>query len=180
MIKNLDHIAATVYRRYAQGKLTPTPPNLIRLRISLEQAPNSVSRVSLSRKRDALGLNQARVDWRLTDLERRTAETMTKTVDAEFRRLGLGQLRVACWLINNDSEDWAKNFIEAYHHMGTTRMAEDPKKGVVNSDCQVHGVAGLYIAGGSVLPTSGYANPTLTIIALALRLADHLKMTVPG
>jgi choline dehydrogenase-like flavoprotein len=179
MIKNLDHVVATAYRRYVQGKLTATPPNLIQLHINLEQAPNPLSRVYLSHKRDALGQNQARVDWRLTDLERQTTETMAKTVDAEFSRLGLARLHVADWLVN-DSEDWANNFSEAYHHMGTTRMADDPKKGVVNSDCQVHGVAGLYIGGSSVFPASGYANPTLTIVALALRLADHLKATVPG
>jgi choline dehydrogenase-like flavoprotein len=112
-------------------------------------------------------------------LDRRTAETMTRTVDAELRRLGLARLRVADWLVN-DGEDWVRNFSETCHHMGTTRMANDPKKGVVDSDCQVHGVAGLYIGGSSVFPTSGYANPTLTIIALTLRLADHLKTTVPG
>ncbi len=182
-IQNLDHIAATVlasaYRRYAQGKLTAVAPDRFPVQIWLEQAPNPFSRVSLSRKRDALGLNQARVEWRLTDLERRTAETMSKTVDAEFRRLGVARLRVADWLAN-DRVDWAENFSEAYHHMGTTRMADDPKKGVVNSDCQVHGVAGLYVGGGSVFPTSGHANPTLSIVALALRLADHLKTTLPS
>jgi choline dehydrogenase-like flavoprotein len=195
VIKDLDQILAVVYRRYGQGKLglaqkeifapkrarelTASPPSLAWLRIHLEQAPNPLSRVSLSRERDALGLNQARVDWRLTDLERRTAETITKTLDAEFRRLELARLRVEDWLVNS-SEDWVQSFSESYHHMGTTRMANDPKKGVVNSDCQVHGVAGLYIGGSSVFPTSGYAYPTLTIVALALRLADHLKATVPG
>jgi choline dehydrogenase-like flavoprotein len=59
--------------------------------------------------------------------------------------------------------------------MGTTRMHVDPKRGVVDPDCRVHGVANLYVAGSSVFPTSGYANPTFTIVALALRLADHLK-----
>jgi choline dehydrogenase-like flavoprotein len=61
------------------------------------------------------------------------------------------------------------------HHMGTTRMHVDPKQGVVDPDCRVHGVGNLFIAGSSVFPTGGYANPTLTIVALAIRLADHLK-----
>ena len=61
------------------------------------------------------------------------------------------------------------------HHLGTTRMASDPKAGVVDADCRVHGVANLYIAGSSVFPTGGCANPTLTIVALALRLADYIK-----
>jgi len=61
------------------------------------------------------------------------------------------------------------------HHMGTTRMHDDPRQGVVDSDCRVQGVSNLYVAGSSVFPTGGYANPTLTIVALALRLAEHLK-----
>jgi choline dehydrogenase-like flavoprotein len=61
--------------------------------------------------------------------------------------------------------------------MGSTRMSRDPRRGVVDSDCRVHGIANLYVAGGSVFPTGGYANPTLTIVALALRLAEHLGRT---
>jgi choline dehydrogenase-like flavoprotein len=64
--------------------------------------------------------------------------------------------------------------------MGTTRMSSDPTRGVVDADCRVHGYANLYIAGSSVFPTSGWANPTLTIIALAHRLAAHLRIVVPG
>lgn len=63
------------------------------------------------------------------------------------------------------------------HHLGTTRMSDDPAFGVVDRDCRVHGVANLYVAGGSVMPTSGHANPTLTIVALALRLGEHLAST---
>jgi choline dehydrogenase-like flavoprotein len=62
--------------------------------------------------------------------------------------------------------------------MGTTRMSDDAGKGVVDSDCRVHGIANLYVASSSVFPTSGFANPTLTILALAVRLADHIKSTV--
>lgn len=176
VVGDLDRVVTAVYRRYARGRITASP-GPARLQIFLEQAPNPQSRVYLSRERDAFGLNQARVDWRLTDLDRRTAQTMTRTVDAEFGRLRLARLRVADWLVADDH--WAGNFHEAYHHIGTTRMADDPRKGVVNSNCQVHAVAGLYISGSSIFPTSGYANPTLTIVALALRLADHLKANMP-
>ena len=62
-----------------------------------------------------------------------------------------------------------------YHQLGTARMHRDPSGGVVDSDCRVHTVPNLYVAGGAVFPTGGYANPTLTIVALSLRLADHLK-----
>ena len=64
---------------------------------------------------------------------------------------------------------------DSYHHIGTTRMATDPNSGVVDDNCQVFGTQGLYVAGSSVFPTSGYANPTLTIVALSLRLASHIR-----
>ena len=70
---------------------------------------------------------------------------------------------------------WPSDILGANHHIGTTRMADDPKRGVVDATCRMHGVSNLYVAGSSVFPTSGYANPTLTIVALALRLADELR-----
>ena len=74
-----------------------------------------------------------------------------------------------------DETGWPVSMEAGKHHMGTTRMHVNPKRGVVDSDGRVHGIANLYIAGSSVFPTSGHANPTFTIVVLALRLADHLK-----
>ncbi len=173
-LEDVGTIATTLYRRWARGRLTPPAPTRARLRILLEQAPDPGSRVTLSHERDALGLPRARVDWRLTDLERRTAEAVTETVGAELERLGVARLRAADWLADGRA-DWTDHVREAYHHMGTTRMADDPRHGVVDRDCRVHGVSGVYVCGSSVFPTSGSANPTLTIVALAMRLADHLK-----
>jgi choline dehydrogenase-like flavoprotein len=76
-----------------------------------------------------------------------------------------------------DSGAWPESLVGGHHHCGTTRMSDDPKTGVVDADCRVHGLANLYVAGSSVFSTNGYANPTLTAVALALRLADHLKNT---
>ena len=73
------------------------------------------------------------------------------------------------------NRSWTEHAGDSYHHIGTTRMADDPVQGVVDRDCAVHGLAGVYASGGSVFPTSGFANPTLTIVALSLRLADHLR-----
>jgi choline dehydrogenase-like flavoprotein len=72
-------------------------------------------------------------------------------------------------------EDWRSWVKEGNHHSGATRMADDPRKGVVDRNCRVHGIENLYISSSSVFPTTGTANPTFTIIALAIRLADHLK-----
>jgi choline dehydrogenase-like flavoprotein len=177
MAGDVVRIAAMTHRRYVRG-LSPTSPNsTMWLQTYAEQAPNRDSRVLLSEKRDPLGVPLARVDWRLTELDRRTAAAMATTVASEFTRLRLGRVHVGEWLTNGRGE-WAQHLYDAYHHMGTTRMSEDPALGVVDRECQVHGIGGLYVAGSSVFPTSGYANPTLTIVALALRLADRLKATV--
>ncbi len=176
LVAECGNVTSMLYRRYVRGRSPASPPVRIWLQTHGEQAPNRDSRITLSSKRDPLGLNMAQVDWRLTDLDKRTAETTAKTVAAEFDRLKLAQINVRDWL--TDANDWATNFHDSYHHMGTTRMAADPNSGVVDSNCQVYGVAKLFIAGSSVFPTSGYANPTLTIVALAIRLADHLKTTV--
>jgi choline dehydrogenase-like flavoprotein len=79
-------------------------------------------------------------------------------------------------LLLEDDDRWSRNLSWFGHHMGTTRMSDSPGGGVVDTDCKVFGTANLYVASSSVFPTCGYANPTLTIAALAIRLADHLKM----
>ena len=83
-------------------------------------------------------------------------------------------MRIEEWVTADDSS-WPEDLGWGHHHMGTTRMNASPRFGVVDSDCAVHGVEGLYVAGSSVFPTGGYVNPTLTIVALAIRLADHLR-----
>ena len=108
-------------------------------------------------------------------LRRRTkagARRACQMLAEELARLEIGRVRMDEWLLE-DSNHW-EELGPRYHHMGTTRMSDDPRTGVVGKDCRVHGIANLYIAGSSVFSTSGYANPTLTIIALASRLANHL------
>jgi choline dehydrogenase-like flavoprotein len=107
----------------------------------------------------------------LSEAERRTARVFTDALDRELRRLALGRLASTEWL---EAEEWAQMFEDAYHPSGTTRMSTDAARGVVDRNCKVHGIDRLYVSGSSVFPTSGYANPTLTIVALALRLAHHL------
>jgi choline dehydrogenase-like flavoprotein len=147
--------------------------------IRAEQAPNPESRVILSEQRDALGLPQAQLNWQLTELDKHTVVVLAEVLGAEVERLGIGRLESSVWLAD-DSLEWpvdrsvSNHYIGGYHHMGTTRMSADPKRGVVNSDCRVHGYENLYVAGSSVFPTGGWANPNLTILALTHRLAAHL------
>ena len=178
----LGPVVRAGFRRFALGRPTAGPLERARLKILFEQAPNPASRVTLSSEVDALGVPKARVDWRLTEADRHTAQVWTGLLDAEFRRLGVARLGAVERLGALDrlaGPDWAAGYEEACHHMGTTRMSTAPRTGVVDADGQVHGVPGLYASGSSVFPTGGYANPTLTIVALALRLADHLRHAPP-
>jgi choline dehydrogenase-like flavoprotein len=136
-----------------------------------EQAPNPDSRVMLSSERDALGLARIKLDWRLTEQDRYSLLQHMHSLAYEFGALGIGRL-----VLNvADDSQWPEVVAGGAHHMGTTRMHEDPRQGVVDRNSKVHGVDNLYVAGSSVFPTSGAANPTLTLVALTLRLADHLR-----
>ncbi len=140
-----------------------------------EQAPNPASRVTLDHARDAFGLNRVKLDWRTLSIDRRTAVRGEEIVDAELRRLGIGSLAP---LDPAHVEAWPERSRGGWHQIGTTRMHDDPRRGVVDADGRVHGMANLFIAGSSIFPTGGVAPPTLTIVALALRLAEHLRCEV--
>jgi choline dehydrogenase-like flavoprotein len=174
MALDAPRLLRTVYRRYVRGLSPSSRDSAIWLQTYAEQAPNPDSRVRLSDRRDAFGVPLPHVEWRFTDLDRRTAQVMVAAVAAELGRLGVARVDPASWL-SEAGGPWFDGVHDAYHPSGTTRMADDPQSGVVDRHCRVHGVEGLYIAGSSVFPTVGFANPTLTIVALAMRLADRLK-----
>jgi choline dehydrogenase-like flavoprotein len=148
-----------------------------------EQAPNPASRLVLSDERDAFGLPRVALDWRFSEIDKRSLSVMMSALDSELQRLSLGRAEPSPWLAEEEIP-WeidpliSNHPIGGYHHMGTTRMAANPREGVVDADCRVHGLGNLYIAGSSVFPTGGWANPTLTILALALRLGDHLSTVI--
>jgi choline dehydrogenase-like flavoprotein len=184
-----------IYKKTNQLVHTLTDPVVRRLQLDTgrgglylvirgEQAPNPDSRVMLSQERDALGVPQADLDWQLTALDKRTVAVLVDTLDQEFKRLGLGRVTPEAWLSDGKTA-WpvdptvSNHPIGGYHHMGTTRMADTPASGVVDADARVHGIDNLYVAGSSVFPTSGWANPVLTTLALTLRLADYLKPVLP-
>jgi choline dehydrogenase-like flavoprotein len=143
-----------------------------RLQQMSEQIPNPESRITLSPERDRFDQPRACLEWKLSNDDIRGIQKAQEIIDQTLQRAGLGHVVVA------SQEEINNRVIGGYHHMGTTRMGSSPRRGVVDTNCKVHGVHNLYVAGSSVFPTSGCSNPTLTIVALALRLADHLKRSV--
>lgn len=147
------------------------------LLVRAEQAPNPDSRVLLTNRVDALGMPRVALDWRLSQLDIDSVSGLVEVLGDELQRLGLGRVQAASWL---RSGRWqtdrlvSSHPIGGYHHMGTTRMSASPRSGVTDAAGQVHGVGNLFVAGSSVFPTSGWANPTLTVVALALRTGDHV------
>lgn len=139
-----------------------------------EQSPNPDSRILLGNSRDQLGLPRAKVGWKLTNQDKHTVYTASRMIGEELARLEIGRVKLPHWLIETN-QPWPQELWGGCHLMGTTRMSETPETGVVDLNCRMHTVSNVFIAGSSVFPTSGYANPTLTIVALTLRLADHLK-----
>jgi choline dehydrogenase-like flavoprotein len=131
--------------------------------------------VVLTREKDRLGCPRVALHWRLTALDKRTMHRAHAIFAEDIARAGLGRFESA---LGAEDGPWPSALRGARHHMGTTRMHRDPRRGVVDADCRVHGVDNLYVAGSSVFPTSGSANPTLTIVALALRLAEHVRTTL--
>ena len=178
-------------KRIVNGALHYTEParpwmlhKLGRLDVALvvrgEQAPNPQSRVTLSDEIDPAGVPRVRLDWRTSALDVDSVRGLVTALRTELRRLGLGETHPADWLNDNNARWTTDPLISAhpiggFHHMGTTRMSEDPKHGVTDSEGRVHGIGNLFVAGSSLFPTSGWANPTLTIVALALRTAEAIS-----
>ena len=141
------------------------------LQQQVELAPDSSNRLQLSRDAtDALGIPQPELHWRWTALDRSSQQRSLAVYAAELERAGLG-------VVERFPEPVIQDPAGAYHPMGTTRMHHDPRRGVTDANARVHGTDNLYVAGSSLFPTGGYANPTLTLVALAIRLADHLAAT---
>jgi choline dehydrogenase-like flavoprotein len=169
IIADIDGVAMAAYWKVFKGVI---PVRAFSLTCAIEQSPNPASRVTLSSECDALGKQRIRLDWQLRAADKRSLRRSLEIVGAEIGRAGLGRLKID---LKAGDESWPEVIRDAGHHIGTTRMHLDPKQGVVDGNCRVHGMSNLFLAGSSVFPTSGHANPTLTIVALALRLAAHVK-----
>jgi choline dehydrogenase-like flavoprotein len=137
----------------------------------MELMPDPDRRLRLTGERDALGMPRLKLDMRVSDEDFARYRKTLAELGRQLLASKAGMLR----LNYSHREQWLKNMDWGNHHLGTTRMHDDPKQGVVDAQGMVHGVPNLYVAGSSVFPTYGASNPTLNLIALTLRLADHLK-----
>jgi choline dehydrogenase-like flavoprotein len=167
IVTGIGSIARVALGRMLASELFVVEHRLIQV---VEPSPNPDSRVTLGNGRDRLGVPKVTLDWRIADLDRHTMTIVRSLIDKEMRRLHLG--RIEPWDI---TKTWPSKSQWTWHHMGTTRLDDDPKQGVVDRNARLHHVNNLYVAGSSVFPSCSADAPTLTITALALRLADHLQ-----
>lgn len=171
VVGDFDNIWRVLYQELLRR------PRRLAIHTQAEQAPDPQSRITLGYERDPLGVPRVRVDWRLSLADKQSVRHAQEVVGLQLERAGIGRLEPEPWLLRDDTE-WGPRLSGGFHHLGTARMADDPRCGVVDRNCRVHGLANLYVADSSVFPTGGYANPTLTAVAVALRAADHIKREV--
>jgi choline dehydrogenase-like flavoprotein len=163
-------------RKLAQRKfpsiIVTSKANLYSIDFHAEQQPNAASRVMLDSAQDALGMQRLRIDWRYTPGDVDTVTRAIELLAAEFNRRGVGRLDYEPATVEAEMTRYG-----AYggHHIGTARMGSDPRVSVVDGNCKVHGIDNLFVASAATFPTSSQANPTLTVVALSLRLAAHLR-----
>lgn len=165
------------YRRVPYVAL-PNVAGIYPLDFHGEQAPNPESRVSLADKTDRYGVPRLKVDWRASELDWLTLAAMLRELKRAVEHCG-------CGTVDYDEEQLDQHTRASAvpvggHHIGTARMSESPSAGVVDADGRVHHVNNLFVSGCATFPTSGQANPTLTIVAMALRLAQHLAHKLGG
>jgi len=175
MGRSLSHIPkiSNTLLQMARHKIRPS--SQYALRFQVETVPNPNSRVTLSNQKDALGINRIRLHWELSPQDLDSFHRLEELTHDGLKRMGAQVKKINHEL---ESDGWPVSMLAGKHHMGTTRMHTDPHMGVVDENCLVHCVNNLYIAGSSVFPTSGMANPTLTIVALAIRLAERVKQVM--
>ena len=173
ILENADQIALGLWQKFVRGQGLTRKLKQLDLDVMVEQVPDSESRIRLSSRKDALGVPLSQIDWKISELECRSVIRLSHAINDALKRAELPGATLVDWVRNGRPEDAV--FRDSAHPLGATRMAERAEDGVVDPDGKVFGVDNLYIAGSSIFPTGGHANPTLAIVALALRLADHLR-----
>jgi choline dehydrogenase-like flavoprotein len=155
--------------RLVSSRVFPAAPTRLSIGVRAEQSPNPQSRVRLDEARDSFGAHLARLDWKLREQD---FDSIAKT---QSILAATPLFRDAQFLPRDGECGWGARVLPAAHHMGTTRMHRESRNGVVDENCRVHGTRNVYVAGSSTFPNGGWAPPTLTIVALAARLADHIR-----
>jgi choline dehydrogenase-like flavoprotein len=138
----------------------------------IEQEPNLDSRLTLGDDVDDFGLRRIRIDWRFGERDYKTIRVAAIESAKEMARLNFARAQLAPYILDPDAE--ITEISINGHHMGVTRMSADPRYGVVDANCQVHGIGNLYVAGSSIFSRCGGRNPTMSIVLLALRLGEYL------
>jgi choline dehydrogenase-like flavoprotein len=165
--RNPGGLLSAIYQFYVRKKAPSVLGTAPLLGLSCEQQPNPLSRVTLSHQIDVLGIRRSALDWRMSGAEQVSMEALAVAIATEWKRLGLAHLDPAQLQFDR--------LVDANHHIGTTRMGLDLATSVVDPSCRVHGYRNLFIGSSSVFPTGGSSNPTLTTLALCLRIADDIK-----
>ena len=178
--KNMDTLMSSFQKAGMEAAKNPSAitGKSYQLFTRVEQAPNPSSRVTLDTEKDSLGVPRATLHWELTPLEKRSIRKINELLGQAVGREGIGRVRMLEYLHDEKDHSWPAFTGGGWHHMGTTRMSDDPKTGVVDANCKMHGIGNLFIAGSSCFTTAGAPNPTLNLTALTLRLSDHLKQHI--
>ncbi len=174
-IVSILRVAVPMVVRYLRHRRMYSPGDQgIQLRITTEQLPLPQSAIHLSDRCDHLGMPVVEIDWRIDGGEIEGMAVLGELVARCLERHGLANVRLDPALLARD-RSFLRRGEDSYHHMGMVRMAERPADGVVDRNLKVFGTRNLYVAGAAVYPTTGFANPTFTAIALGLRLADAIR-----
>ncbi len=174
--RNPGKLGAAAWRHYVLNRPASVGHARPEIAFYTEQEPNPESRITLSVEKDALGLQRTKLNWIVSSMEAKSAGVFAEVVLSEWRRLGIGKFDLSPLASAEHLLAARGGFWDNSHHIGTTRMGASTATSVVDENCLVHGYGNLYIGGSSVFPTSGFSNPTLTAIALGLRLADKIKL----
>lgn len=174
IIRDIDMVIEGISRKHFGAPLfdSANDRNFLYSDVMIEQRPDADNRILLSSERDRLGLRKIIIDWRLQDADKENLWRGMEILAQEFGRADLGRIRIEG---EHEGRTFGDQLSLGDHHMGTTRAHLDPQHGVVDADLKIHGVANLYVAGSSVFPTGGHVPPTLTIVALAIRLSEHIR-----
>ncbi|MCR8924111.1 GMC family oxidoreductase [Dasania sp. GY-MA-18] len=171
---DIDLVAEAVSRKKFQKSLFDYSKNFagFQMPMMMEQTPHRDNRIRLGSKKDKMGISKLKIDWELKESDKAMVWKTLELAANEIGALDIGRMRL---LYERASRIWGDQLGFSQHHMGTTRMAENPDNGVVDKYHRVFGTNNLFMGGSSVFSTGGHVAPTLTIVAMTIRLADYIK-----